>query len=57
MPLVQCAVFTVCVVLVWLSIQLTAGYKERRQVVDQLKEQLQHKISSYSKLSEHGECC
>lgn len=33
---------------------LTADYKDRKRQVDELKEQLQHKISDYSNLSEKG---
>ena len=36
------------------SLQLTASYKDRRKVVDELKEQLQKRINEYSKLSEDG---
>ena len=39
------------------AFQLTEGYREKRKIVDGLKEQLQQKINDYSKLSEHGRSC
>lgn len=38
-----------------IKFQLTTQYKEKRQVVDDLKEQLQLKITEYTKFTESGQ--
>ncbi len=36
--------------------QLTVEYKDKRKKVDDMKEDLQKKITDYSKLAESGQC-